>query len=588
MPAHARRRVRHRKPLDAKRARLVRRYSAMAAVAVVGGGVMAITPVAPPEPVPELGVASADVRLAAATGSILNVPMNLAIDLVNVPSNEVKALDFLSKSLFFSGAWFVVSATNLWGVDPGDPSHFQSVVQLAVPFPALSGLGLDQSDQNGLGQQVWHTVAVVLPISTYCDAAMCTPVTPTSPITGITSTDFYIWTLALLTGQVKFPLIDNWLNPERLTQLLSGGYTFDSTYPGYADPSGPVKPLFDFPGTTVGPDGENLNPWADTTFTLNLLKPLQNYFNHLMADPSTNPIQLPDLVQFGRTLQAVLASMVVAFDPITPGSPYCSGDCSFITDLHLDYPDIVRGIGALWPGNQTIDTWLTAYDTGKANGPTQEQIDNSIKILQPTGWSFGNPSPPPQWFPGLNLSTLAPQFHALWTALGLNPPPLNNTPIELEETSSVTALAGGPETQSKAEAIEQDPEDTPPGGSGAATLLGKGGGLTEPTGLDQGLPPSTGSETQTPSSAPSNDTVQEPGFVQRAVNRLVPHPPGTNTTTADGTTGTNATGEDITKSGEGATKSGEGATKSGEGATKTGPGGNGTSTGAHSGGGSAG
>ena len=442
-------------------------------------------------------------------------------------------------------------------MDPGDPSHFQSVVQLAVPFPALSGLGLDQSDQNGLGQQVWHTVAVVLPISTYCDAAGCTPVTPTSPITGILSTDF----LSGLGGTDRPGEVSahrQLAQPGATYPALSGGYTFDSTYPGYADPSGPVKPLFDFPGTTVGPDGENLNPWADTTFTLNLLKPLQNYFNHLMADPSTNPIQLPDLVQFGRTLQAVLASMVVAFDPITPGSPYCSGDCSFITDLHLDYPDIVRGIGALWPGNQTIDTWLTAYDTGKANGPTQEQIDNSIKILQPTGWSFGNPSPPSQWFPGLNLSTLAPQFHALWTALGLNPPPLNNTPIELEETSSVTALAGGPETQSKAEAIEQDPEDTPPGGSGAATLLGKGGGLTEPTGLDQGLPPSTGSETQTPSSAPSNDTVQEPGFVQRAVNRLVPHPSGTNTTTADGTTGTNATGEDITKSGEGATQVGRG------------------------------
>src|SRR6476646_60108 len=183
MPAHARRRGRHRaphrKPLDTKRARLVRRYSATAAVAVVGGGVMAITPVAPPEPVPELGVASADVRLAAATGSILNVPMNLAIDLVNVPSNEVKALDFLSKSLFFSGPWWVVSATNLWGVDPGDPSHFRSVVNFLVPFPALSGLDLGQNDPNGLGQQLWQTAAALLPVSGTCDSHGCLPNVPT-------------------------------------------------------------------------------------------------------------------------------------------------------------------------------------------------------------------------------------------------------------------------------------------------------------------------------------------------------------------------------------------------------------------------
>ena len=30
-----------------------------------------------------------------------------------------------------------------------------AVVDLVVPFPALSGMGLDQYDQNGLGQQVW-------------------------------------------------------------------------------------------------------------------------------------------------------------------------------------------------------------------------------------------------------------------------------------------------------------------------------------------------------------------------------------------------------------------------------------------------
>ena len=66
-------------------------------------------------------------------------------------------------------------------------------------------------------------------------------------------------------------------------------------------------------------------PWANTTFTLDLSKPFQNYFDHLMADPATNPIQLPNLVEFGRTLQTLLAGLVIAFDPITPGSRLLPG-----------------------------------------------------------------------------------------------------------------------------------------------------------------------------------------------------------------------------------------------------------------------
>ena len=66
-------------------------------------------------------------------------------------------------------------------------------------------------------------------------------------------------------------------------------------------------------------------PWVGTTFTLDLSKPFQNYFDHLMADPSTNPIQLPDLVQLGRALQTLAAGLVIAFDPITPGPPFARG-----------------------------------------------------------------------------------------------------------------------------------------------------------------------------------------------------------------------------------------------------------------------
>jgi len=99
-------------------------------VALLTAGVIAVTPVAPPSP--EIRVADAEVRLAAS--SILNVPANLFIDLVNIPYNESQAVNYAARSLLFTGTWFVVSPTNLWGVDPGDPGHFMSVVNLAVPL----------------------------------------------------------------------------------------------------------------------------------------------------------------------------------------------------------------------------------------------------------------------------------------------------------------------------------------------------------------------------------------------------------------------------------------------------------------------
>ena len=39
--------------------------------------------------------------------------------------------------------------------------------------------------------------------------------------------------------------------------------------------------------------GENLMPFANTTFTLDLAKPFTNYLTHLMADPSTNQFGFP-------------------------------------------------------------------------------------------------------------------------------------------------------------------------------------------------------------------------------------------------------------------------------------------------------
>ena len=61
----------------------------------------------------------------------------------------------------------------------------------------------------------------------------CLPTVPTSPITGIGVVDSLLWTLAIGTGQVKFPLFANFLKVP--TFGTDTGYTFGPDTPDYAD-----------------------------------------------------------------------------------------------------------------------------------------------------------------------------------------------------------------------------------------------------------------------------------------------------------------------------------------------------------------
>jgi hypothetical protein len=446
VPRHARQRGRHRCRTPEKRqvAAEVRgrhrcgtpeKRHIAAGVALLGASVITGASVLPPPPAAPLpserSIASAEVRLAA-NSSVLNIPVNLLIDLINIPNNEIQAMDYSAKAFLFSGPWLVVGPTNVWGVDPGDPPKFMSVVNMLVPFPALSGIGLDEFDQTGLGQQVWFFAATQLPTSVDCDDEGCMPTVPTVAITGIALIDSTIWSVAILTGQVKFPLFDNLFKVP--ISGLTSGFTFGPDWPGRVSPAGLIYPGFGFAGTVIDPmTGKNVVPWDGMTFTLDLSKPFNNYFDHLMADPSTNPIQLPDLEQFGRAIQSLAAAMVVAFDPFTPGSFLCPGDCSFIPAA-MDYPGIVKSIGDLWPGNPVIDEWLNAYENGTANVPTEEQVQLAIKLKEGHFWTFDHPALPAGWIKGFDFTSLAPQFHALWTALGLNPPPLEEDPFQDPDT----------------------------------------------------------------------------------------------------------------------------------------------------------
>jgi hypothetical protein len=386
-----------------------------AAAALTAASVIVVTPTFFRAAVPP--TVSTDTLLV--DSSIFNIPFNLFQDVVNIPYNEVQALDTLANSFFFTGNWFVVSATNLWGVDPGDPSHFMSVTDLLLPFPELSGLGAPATDFDaGLGQQLWGLVAAELPVSAACDASSCLPMVPTSPITGITPIDQPIWTLQELTGQQQFPLIDNWFQVP--ISDLQNGFTFDPSAPGSVDPSGPAVPGFGIDGTGV----DNAMPWSGDTFTWQPWVPVENFINSLMATPDLNGFEFPTLTEVVQAFQAVVAGAILDFDPITPGSPFCPGDCSVLPEF-LNYPALVQDISNIMPGNPIIEEWLAAYADGAGvagvdyNGPTDEQILNSVNILQQGFWDFGNPSPPAGTGP--DFSEVTAFFHQLWTDLGLQP-----------------------------------------------------------------------------------------------------------------------------------------------------------------------
>jgi hypothetical protein len=375
------------------------RQYAKVGVALAAASVLAVALTAPRPP--EIPIASPTIRLVSdAADSVLNIPLNLFYDIINIPYNEIQALNTAAGSLLFSGNWSVASATNIWGIDPGDPTHVAAIVSLLAPFPELS---------QGLQYQISGLLAAELPVDPSC-VLECYPFAPVQPITGITQIDRIIYFSQALAGQPipvdpdkpdelgQFGLFDHWFTVPLAD--LANGYTFDPDAPGSNDPAGPVYPEFGFgPGsgnpfidpdspfiggtTDLDSDGiANAMPWAGHTFTLDLLKPFQEYYQSLIATPPDfqDAIDLPTLTGLARALQAFAAGLVVAYDPFVPGSPVCPEACA-LPDA-LTPQGIVQAIGNLWPGNPLISEWLTAVENGTANGPTDQQAQLFTDLLQ--------------------------------------------------------------------------------------------------------------------------------------------------------------------------------------------------------------
>ena len=137
----------------------------MAGAVLAAASVVAVTPtVSRPSQLP---IRSIETRLVDAGDSILNVPINLFEDILNIPYNEIQAMDQLAASDFVTGTWWTPSASNIWGIDPGDEARNVAITDLIAPFTSADqGVG-------GLQYEIGGFLAAELPASDSCDAETC-------------------------------------------------------------------------------------------------------------------------------------------------------------------------------------------------------------------------------------------------------------------------------------------------------------------------------------------------------------------------------------------------------------------------------
>jgi hypothetical protein len=429
----------------------------LAAAALAATSAVVMTPgVLRPAQPSQPPVRHMDTRLVDFT----DVPINLFDDFANIPFNEVQGMDVLGNSLLFSGDWWVPSATNIWGTDPGDLGHYMGIMDVLIPFPQISGLDQPEIDPTadangtaGLAQQIGLLAAAELPTSSSCDAQTCFPMTPPNVITGSTAWDRDIGFFQALSGHATdaqgqpFGLFAHWFQVP--LSDLTNGFTFTpGTDPGLQDPSPDVGPnapgvtgSLGFDGTT-GVNGTGTGdymPWAGDTFKLNLFGPFQDFYNSLLAAPSTSGIggtgiEIPTPTNVLDAFQNLTAGSIVAFDPYVPGSPACPANCDL--PAGESQLDLLKGVLAWDPTNTSLANYVNNF--AEQNNATQPEINDAIALLQTGEYNF---SPAELAQVDMALGNINPELPALYTNTGIITDPAYLTYIT--DPSAVTDPSTG-------------------------------------------------------------------------------------------------------------------------------------------------
>ena len=405
----------------------------LAAAAVAATSAVVLTPAAPKAS--HIPVRNMETRLVDYT----DVPINLFDDIANIPYNEIQGIDVFSNSLLFSGDWWVPSATNIWGTDPGDLGHYMGLLDMALPFaPQISGLDqpeidpiADANGTAGLAQQISLLAAAELPTSASCDAQTCAPMTPPEVITGNTGYDRDIGFFEALAGNAQnstgqpFDLFSDWLKVP--LSDLTNGFTFTlANDPGLEDPSPDLGSTGDVPGSlgfdgTTGVDGTGTGdymPWAGDTFKLNLLGPFENFYNSLFTAPTGGldgtGVELPTGTSILDAFQNLTAGSIVAFDPYVAGSPACPGVC----DLPADESQLglLQGVLAWDPTNTSLAGYVSDFAANLENNATIDETNDAIALLQTGSYNF---TPAELAQVDTALGNINPELPALFTNDGI-------------------------------------------------------------------------------------------------------------------------------------------------------------------------
>ncbi len=406
----------------------------MAAAALAATSAVIATPVLAHQ-IP-LAVRSIETKLVDA-GDIGNIPTNLFNDILNIPYNELEGggLATVANSFLFTGTWWVPSSTNLWGIDPGDPTHI-ALIDNFIPFSAFTE-GFTNAQgvyEPGLNYEFAGLLAAELPVSSSCDAISCAPMTPPEVLTGNTGYDRDIGFLAALMGHATDAngepngLFTNFFQVP--LQDLIDGYKFQpgaepTGDTGIINPGGPVNSDWahllgwgssgdPFEGGTGAGD---TMPWDGVNFQLNLLQPFQTLYDSLTQDP-TAATGVQDLTAAGvsHTFENLLAGFIIDFDPYTAGSPACPAECDIAAGYQI--PALVADISKMDPSNTVLSTWVSDYAENPAlvNEPTVDQINNSIALLQTGAYNF---SPEQLAEVDAALGRINPELPDLYTNAGI-------------------------------------------------------------------------------------------------------------------------------------------------------------------------
>ncbi|KMO73845.1 hypothetical protein BST22_06050 [Mycolicibacterium chubuense] len=297
--------------------------------------------------------------------SLFNIPANLFIALANVPYNFFNALGQgdvnlgdlpdsgfsftnsrdgidlnqtgvvgLTADLEYGGSWWVYHPFNVLGTDSADIARYQSLVNVLLPFPALS---------VGLGNILATVAASQLPMNVGC-----------------TGTNV---------GGCDHPeqILSTMFDLRHIVALFSpGGYTFPAV-------KNPITCSSDGLCDIKDPDGEP-EPWSEGTYALNLFDPFENFYNSLLETPDFSQIKLPTLQMIVGTITGLLRGLNTAFNPFVVGTQ--CGLCS----LFVKVPPGETRPGPInpgaeipgKPGTQTA-TLVAATDTAAADAPPVEQ-----------------------------------------------------------------------------------------------------------------------------------------------------------------------------------------------------------------------